>query len=111
MERTFCPNFRRVGQDALIKLTGDCNASVPANSTENEALIGRPHLRGAREVWLVATANVCFRGAHVAAAFLTIKLIGNVSPEFPAPPAPPGKVFARLRLSCDWSHRGEIYFA
>lgn len=51
---------------------------------ENEALIGRPHLRGAREVWFVATANVFFRCAHVAAAFLTIKLIGNVSPEFPA---------------------------
>lgn len=92
-------------EDALIKLTGDCNASVLANSAENEALIGRPHLRGAREVWFVATANVCFRCAHITAAFLTIKLIGDVSPKSAAFP---GKSICAIRdclffpFSRDW---------
>lgn len=54
---------------------------------------------------------MCVSGcAYVAAAFPTIKLIGNVSPEFPATP-PVRKVFTRSHLSSDWSYRGEIYFA
>lgn len=46
-------------QDTLIKPWRDYNTLIPVNFAENEVLIGRPHLRGAREVWLNVTANVC----------------------------------------------------
>lgn len=90
---------------ALIKLRDVCNALVPANSTENEALIGWPHLRRAREVWPVATTDVCFRHAHVAATFLTIKLITHVFLDFPS-----SSVRKSNRICLRIDYRGKIDF-
>lgn len=59
-------DLSRNGKDAVIKLTVAIVTHWldPANSAENEALIGRPHLRGAREVRFVADRKCVFPGAR-----------------------------------------------